>query len=513
MAVTITDDGVLVETLGERVTRLQAAFRSTFPPIAGEQLDLSADSYTGRETNILGEEFITAQNLLVGLVELLDPSNAQGAFVDFHLSLQATERKPATRSTAPAIVYGLPGTAVGDKRVRYLPTSTLWRTPAGLVIGPTGETETTLTAVDTGPVIALETGTDQWLIVDVTNGWDAVETTADANAGTVVESDSEARVRVERSAASVCTGTAPAILRRLLMVPGVISARVYNNRTLLPDANGVPAKSIESVVDGGTDDDVAAAILHAYNGSAGFAGTSSVTTTVQVDIGGGQIIPLTRTVRFSRIERVPIVAQLTITVLDSSLLPEDFEDVVKAAVSSWLNSLDPDIDVIPEAVEAQVWAALPSGSISDVSALIAVKDTPLAAVTIPLAIRQRASTNAEPQAAVVQGTQVQPFNLTITWTLVVAVDGGVPQTITFQVSDFALVSAATALEVASAINRQVTGFVAGVDEGALTLTSNTQGSGSSIQILNTSTPQLLTTLGLTVGTTTGSNGDIELIFV
>jgi uncharacterized phage protein gp47/JayE len=514
MAFAVENEGILTQTLGEKTAEVSTAFLAAFPPVAGEQLDLTPDSYTGREVTILSEQFVQAQDLLLDLVAILSPSQAQGVFVDYHLSLQATSRKPATPSTIAAIVYGKPGTAVGDKRVRYLPTDTLWRTPAGLVIGANGQTITALSAVVTGPTQALETGTEQWLIVDVTDDWDAVESTAEAILGTTAESDSAARVRLSHSTATLPGCTRPGILRALWAVPGVTSVQVWNNRTLLPNAVGVPAKSIESVVEGGSDDDVGLAILRSYNGSAGFAGTTSHTVTDTITLDDGSTADVTETVAWSRIERIDILVEVTLTILDVDLLSPDSRELVYGAVADWVNALDAGIDVYPEAVEAQVWDALPDGSVSDVVALISVKPGAVAGSPISLSIRQRARTNPEPQQAQIIGTTLSPFNLTAGWTLALTFDALGPQLYTVNVSDFAVISAATAIELAAAINSQINGGVAGVDEGALTLTSDTAGNASKVRILVTdTTPDILTALGLTTGDTLGSSGDVSAVFV
>lgn len=510
----VDNAGIITQTLGEKTAEISTAFLGAFPPVAGEQLDLTPDSYTGREVTILSEQLVQAQDLLLDFVSILSPTQAQGAFVDYHLSLQATRRKSATPSTIAAIVYGLPGTAVGDKRVRYLPTDTLWRTPAGLVIGANGETETTLSAVVTGPTQALETGTEQWLIVDVTTGWAAVESTAEATLGTTAESDLAARTRLQRSTAGLCGSTRPGILRALWAVEGVTSVEVWNNRTLLPNAVGVPAKSIESVVEGGSDDDVGLAILRSYNGTAGYAGTTTHTVTDTVTLEDGSTKTITETVAWSRIERIDILVDVSVTVLDEDLLSADARALIYGAVADWMNALDAGIDVYPEAVESQIWDALPDGSVSDVIALIAVKPGTPAGVPIALSIRQRARTNPEPQQAQVIGTTIAPFNLTAGWTLSLTFDALPPQVYTVNVGDFAVISAATAIELAAAISAQVNGGVAGVDEGALTLTSDTAGAASAVRIFGSgTTPAILTALGLTAGDTAGSDGDVTVVFV
>lgn len=75
-----------------------------------------------------------------------------------------------------------------------------------------------------------------------------------------------------------------------------------------------------------------------------------------------------------------------------------------------------------------------------------------------------------------------PFTLAAGSALQVKVDGGATQNITFNTSQFADISAATAGEVAAAINAQLTGAKAVVAGGALSIVSLSSGSTSSIQI-------------------------------
>ena len=111
------------------------------------------------------------------------------------------------------------------------------------------------------------------------------------------------------------------------------------------------------------------------------------------------------------------------------------------------------------------------------------------------------------------GSQTQTFNLTAGWILDLSFDGAAVQTVAIAVQDYQVISAATALEIATAIQRQISQGIAGVDEGAITLTSQTAGGGSSIQVMGTSTGGLLAVLGLSVGTTLGSDGDVTVVWV
>ena len=505
--------GVLVETLGDNATVLAAAFTAAFPPEGVDFIDLSPDSYTGRELLIFAEQYVSAQNLFLTFVELLDPGQAQGVWVDYHLSLQATSRKPATPSTIPAIVYGLPGTDVGDRRVRFIPNGSLWRTPVGLVIGPTGETSTTLTSVDTGPINAIQTGTTFWAKVDDVAGWSAVESAGSVRLGSLQESDDVARRRVIRTAPGIGRATEPAIIAALLATPGVTDADVDNNRTLLPNANGVSAKSIESIVEGGTDEDVARTIFYSYSGTAGYYGNTEVTTPVDIELDDGSVISTSVTVKFTRTELVRVIARYTITLGNPAAAPDNLVDLAKQVAADYINNAGRGVDVLPGASASAIETALPPATEPTIVGEVAYYGDPLAGATLPISSRQRASIDPAPQQAIVVSTNVQPFNFVVTWNLDLSIDGGAPIVFTFATTDFVVVSAAEAIEVANAIARQSDALIAGVDEGALELRTTTSGAGSSVQILNSSSALLLATLGLSVGTTFGSDGDIEIVVV
>lgn len=93
-------------------------------------------------------------------------------------------------------------------------------------------------------------------------------------------------------------------------------------------------------------------------------------------------------------------------------------------------------------------------------------------------------------AAQITGTTVQTFNGLVGKTIIVAVANGALQSYTFLVSDFVAPAAATALEVATAINANITGVTASVSSNhvkiATTATSNSSlyiGTGTSNALL------------------------------
>lgn len=510
MAISINDAGVLVDTLDTALAELSADFTNEFGS-GPDGIDLSAQSYTGRQNPILAARDVALQQLLAELIGLFNLNNAQGRFLDFIGTLLGEPRLPAAKATVPAKLYGTPGFDVGDRRVRYVRNDTIWRAPAGTTIGGNGSVSVDLvadiagmTTSDGTAIEAFQDGSDQWVIIDTNPNFTAVESTADSTEGRAIEGDPDYRARLRVAGRGSDKATQPGVQRALQRVAGA-TARVDNNRGLSPNLNGVPGKSIEALVDGGTDAAVAQAILDSYSDTAGVFGTTAATA---FDANGFPV-----TIRFTRIANIFVEWDITIDTTGAETpLPDDAESVVQQALSAYTNGLGFGLDVLPEEGESAIRSALPKGSIpqGNLTVLVGLKGGLLGGTPVIITSRQRARTDPEPQSAEVLGTGTQPFDITAGWLLALAVDGGSVQEVTFVVSDFQVISAATALELATAINNRTSGIVAGTEQGALIIRSATAGAASSINITPTSTNALLTELGMTTGIVNGSDGDVAV---
>jgi hypothetical protein len=83
----------------------------------------------------------------------------------------------------------------------------------------------------------------------------------DAIVGRDIETDANFRVRQEELLRISGAATVEAIRSDLIEVDNVTQAFVFENVTLVTDINGLPGKSFEAVVSGGTDQDIAQAIF------------------------------------------------------------------------------------------------------------------------------------------------------------------------------------------------------------------------------------------------------------
>ena len=124
------------------------------------------------------------------------------------------------------------------------------------------------------------------------------------------ESDDEYRARYGRLVARNARGSAEAILAAVLSVEGVADALIRENATaaeVTEQGKTIGAHSICLVVDGGTDEAVAAAIARSKPVGTGTIGETSV----DVPHAGGWSVPI----RLSRVTPVPIKVKLALTLM------------------------------------------------------------------------------------------------------------------------------------------------------------------------------------------------------
>lgn len=87
-----------------------------------------------------------------------------------------------------------------------------------------------------------------------------------------------------------------------------------------------------------------------------------------------------------------------------------------------------------------------------------------------------------PTSGAVTSGNAETYTLVDGQTLDVAVDGGVPQTATFNLADFVDINNATAAEIAAVITTDIVGATAADVGGFVVITSDTAGDTSSIQV-------------------------------
>lgn len=134
-------------------------------------------------------------------------------------------------------------------------------------------------------------------------------------------------------------------------VQGIQSVKAYENDTNVVDADGRWPHSIEVVVEGGSNTEIASQILNVKAGGINTFGG------IEVEIPGeeGENI----TVRFNRPEYVYCWFKVNITISQSQSLPANYAELVKEVVSDRVTALTSGEDVTPQRYIAGIYAAVP----------------------------------------------------------------------------------------------------------------------------------------------------------
>lgn len=157
-------------------------------------------------------------------------------------------------------------------------------------------------------------------------GWESFTNAEDATIGKEIETDAEAKLRRNETLATAGAGTPEAIQARLREIDEVTTARVFRNVTNVTDAFGRLQHSIEAIVQGGDEQEIADVLWEVHGG--GIYMNGSVSKTV-VDSQG-----FSQTVRFSRPTPKLIYLKLTLT-KDANVYPVGGDEAVKAAVVAY----------------------------------------------------------------------------------------------------------------------------------------------------------------------------------
>lgn len=188
----------------------------------------------------------------------------------------------------------------------------------------------------------------------VTNviGWSRVTNPAEGKIGLVAETDDAVLERYSRGVYQLGGGTVPAIQANLEKnVVGVTAVQVYENVLDFPDNFGRPPHSIEVVIEGGLDQDIANELYRVKGG--GIVTFGAVTMQVRGSTGALQPI------RFNRPAPVYIWAIIDIALYPEESLASDATIRIREAVAAAVNNLPTGKDVLAQRLLAPVFAASP----------------------------------------------------------------------------------------------------------------------------------------------------------
>jgi uncharacterized phage protein gp47/JayE len=332
MSYGITDAGFVLKRLADIQAELEAAYRSTF----GAGINVDSRSPLGQIIGIHAERESLIWEQMEEVYNSRYPDSASGASLDNLVSITNITRLSATNSRVTARISGTDTTVIpigfvvsvdGNPTARF---ATIESGVIGSVV--TGYVDLIFDAEETGPVQA-PAGTLTEIETPI-SGVTAVTNALDAVVGRDTETDAQLRIRRLISLSRPGTATVNGIRNAILEIDDVIQANVIENDTGLVDIDGRPAYSIECIVSGGTDADVAAAIFESKAAGIQTYGTESE---VVVDSQG-----MSHTIYFSRPTEVPVYLRITITPNtdpnEGAVYPSNGDDAVEAAILVYVSA-------------------------------------------------------------------------------------------------------------------------------------------------------------------------------
>lgn len=180
------------------------------------------------------------------------------------------------------------------------------------------------------------------------SGWDSFVNPEDIDIGQNVETDQELKIRRLTELAKAGRATIDAIIANLREIEDVQTVVVFQNNTAVTDIDGRPPHSVDIVVQGGTNAEIATVIFDSV--AAGITMIGDITETV-IDSQG-----FNQTIKFSRPTEVDIYVIVDIT-KDPNKYPTDGDQRVEDAILAYGDTLGVGDDVIVHpAMEASIGA-------------------------------------------------------------------------------------------------------------------------------------------------------------
>ena len=237
--------------------------------------------------------------------------------------------------------------------------------------------------------VVLPNGTITKIVKGVT-GFQNCTNLIDYIAGRLRETDVEFRksyvdkifVRSSRMLSSIKS----AILQN---VQGVGSVAAYENDTNETDSEGRPPHSIEIVVDGGSNTEIAEQILDQK------AGGITTYGSIEVDVPGEEGEDIT--IRFNRPTYVYIWFKVDVTMSQTESLPPNYADLIKESIVSQMAGVEAGSKVITQKFISQIYKSVAGIDYIDITAFstpdAAGKPGDYTERTITISPRQRAVTD------------------------------------------------------------------------------------------------------------------------
>lgn len=294
MANYIDENGIHIDSLSDIVSNLNTSFQTIY----GQDIILDSNTPDGQMINIFAQSKEDTLQMAVNVYNSFNPDLVIGQAQDRLYKLVGLYRNQAKFSFVNVNI-----TVDRALNLSGLDSNIDVEGGAGYTVSDTNGTEFILAnsvslssagtyllefraknsgAVEVAPNSITNMNTVLLGVVSVNNPESQFLT------GNSVETDSQFRIRFNKSRSISSQGFNDGLLAQLLAVNNVSQAVVYQNRTNTTDSDGTPAHTIWVIVEGGAVEDIANVIYANLTDGCGMRGETSYT--IQKQNGANQII-------------------------------------------------------------------------------------------------------------------------------------------------------------------------------------------------------------------------------
>lgn len=318
----INETGVIVPDTATTRAEVEAEFRAVF----GSDMPLDPSTPQGGLVTLLTEQRDGVVRNNAELANQINPDLAGGVFLSALWRFTGGQRRAGSFSRLLGVgLAGQPNTLIPAGSIAVASsTGKQFATVSPVLIGLDGSVTVDFQAVETGPINVPIGGLDS--IASGVLGWETVNNPAPAIPGKLVEGDIPSRLRRRQTLALQTISSTEAIISELYATEGVESLSFRENvasTTQTIDGISMKPHSIYACVDGGSDADVAEALMREKTDGAGYNG--GVTVNV-VQPFSNQIIP----VQFARPTEFQVFVRFTV-----KAGPLDVQNIIPDAIIAY----------------------------------------------------------------------------------------------------------------------------------------------------------------------------------
>ncbi|WP_258248080.1 baseplate J/gp47 family protein [Aggregatibacter actinomycetemcomitans] len=309
--------GIQIERLSDIITRFEEGFRQIY----GQNIDISPDTPDGQMVGLLSQIKMDIEELAENVYRQLDPDVATGAWLEQRVAYAGLMRRAASYSYLRSVVLtGEPLTQLYAGIVVSDPHKVRWVLNANVQLDSNGSARADFRSEELG---AFNLAKNTNLTIEtVTLGLNAATTLENAEIGVEEETDQQLRERFFISRTKNAQNSADAIQSKIAALPDVKQVKVLENNTKQRDKNGVEPHSLNVIVDGGADNQIAQVIYENKGAGVGLQGGTETTLTINNE---------RRTLRFDRVVSVDVQVSMR------CVRYEDFTEVDKDEIKRLLS--------------------------------------------------------------------------------------------------------------------------------------------------------------------------------